>query len=317
MKNVTLRQLRVFAAVARDLSFSQAARELHLTQPAVSMQIRQLEEAAGIALFERLGRRTALTQAGRELLARVAGVNQLLREAQESLDALRGIKTGTLKLGAVSTAKYFAPSLLAGFTSSYPGVTVRFSVGNREEVIKQLAANEIDLAIMGRPPRQLDTTAAPFAEHPLVIIAAPGHPLAGQRRVSLKALKDDAFLIREPGSGTRASMERMFKERGVVYRSSMEVSSNETIKQAVIAGLGIAFISLHTVGLELRTRTLVMLDVAGLPIRRDWFVIHLKNKRLTPVAAAFRDYLLAHGAAAIERAVGFAPPERPARSRRA
>jgi len=314
MKNVTLRQLRVFAAVARELSFSKAARALHLTQPAVSMQIRQLEAAAGLPLLERLGRGTALTEAGRELFASATGVDDLLRRAGETLDALRGMKAGTLRLGAVSTAKYFAPSLLAGFSRDYPGVAVRFGVANREETVRQLAHNEIDLAIMGRPPRGLDTAAAPFARHPLVIVAAPSHPLAGKRRIPLKRLIEEPFIIREPGSGTRASMERVFRDRGARYRASMEVSSNETIKQAVIAGLGIAFISLHTVGLELRTRSLAMLDVAGLPVMRDWFVVHLKNKRLSPVAAAFRGDLLAHGAAAIERAVGFALPERRPRS---
>lgn len=315
MKNVTLRQLKVFAAVARELSFSKAARELHLTQPAVSMQIRQLEEAAGMPLLERLGRGTALTEAGRELFESATGVDDLLRRTGETFDALRGMKAGTLRLGTVSTAKYFAPSLLAGFTRDYPGVAVRFSVANREETIRQLAQNEIDLAIMGRPPPGLDTTAAPFARHPLVIVAAPSHPFAGKQRIPLKRLNGEPFIIREPGSGTRASMERVFRERGVGYRASMEVSSNETIKQAVIAGLGIAFISLHTVGLELRTRSLALLDVAGLPVMRDWFVVHLKNKRLSPVAAAFRENLLAHGAAAIARAVGFALPQRPARSR--
>jgi DNA-binding transcriptional LysR family regulator len=308
MRHVTLRQLQVFAAVARHLSFSKAAPELHLTQPAVSMQIRQLEEAAGMPLFERVGRRTSLTEAGRELLARANGVNELLREAQESLEALRGMKAGTLKLGAVSTAKYFAPSLLADFTPAYPGVTVRFNVANREEIVKQLAENDIDLAIMGRPPRELETIAVPFAKHALIIIATPDHPLAKKRRIPLKRLESERFLIREQGSGTRASMERVFRERGVHYRASMEVSSNETIKQAVIAGMGISFISIHTVGLELQTGRLLALDVVGLPEVRDWYVIHLRDKRLTPITAAFREFLLKSGAGIIERATGISLP---------
>lgn len=304
MRNATLRQLQVFAAVARDLSFSKAARSLHLTQPAVSMQVRQLEAAAGMPLFERIGRRTALTEAGRELLARANGVNELLRQAHESLEALRGMRAGTLRLGAVSTAKYFAPSLLAQFTPAYPAVTVRFTVANREEIVKQLAQNEIDLAIMGRPPRELKTIAEPFAKHVLVIIAAPDHPLATKRRIPLKRLESERFLIREQGSGTRASMERLFRDHGVRYHASMEVSSNETIKQAVMAGMGLGFLSIHTVGLELQTGRLVALDVVGLPVARDWYVIHLHDKRLTPVAAAFREFLLKSGAAIVERATG-------------
>jgi len=306
MQNVTLRQLRVFAAVARELSFSRAANELHLTQPAVSMQVRQLEEAAGMALFERIGRRIALTEAGQELLAGASSVDEQLRRTGESIDGLRGMKSGTLKLGAVSTAKYFAPSLIGDFTRDHAGVTVRFNIANRENVIALLGGNEIDLAIMGRPPRELATIAEPFAKHPLVIIAAPDHPLAGKRRIPLRRLESENFLIREEGSGTRASLERVFKDRGARYRASMEVSSNETIKQAVIAGLGLSFLSIHTVGLELQAGKLVTLDVAGLPVMRDWFVIHLRNKRLSPIASAFREFLIANGAAIIERATGVA-----------
>lgn len=308
VKHATLRQLQVFVAVARDLSFSKAARSLHLTQPAVSMQVRQLEQAAGVPLFERHARSTALTEAGRELLGRAHGINELLREATESLEALRGMRSGTLKLGAVSTAKYFAPSLLAEFAPSYPGVNVRFDVANREVIVKQLADNEIDLAIMGRPPRELRTVAAPFARHALVVIAAPGHPLARRRGIPLKRLESEPFLIREPGSGTRAAMEKTFRERGVRWRATMEITSNETIKQAVMAGMGISFLSIHTVGLELETRRLVALDVRGLPVMRDWYVIHMKDKRLTPVTAAFRGFLLDRGARIVQGATGVRLP---------
>ncbi len=304
MKNATLRQLRTFAEVARKRSFTAAAKSLHLTQPAVSMQVRELEQAAGMALFERAGRGVALTEAGQELLSHADGMIERLREAREALDALRGMKKGTLKLGAVSTAKYFAPALLAAFTAAHPGVTVRFSVANREEMVRQLAQNEIDLAIMGRPPRELETVAAAFAKHPLVIIAAPEHPLAAKRRISLKRLEGERFLIREPGSGTRASMERLFRDRGARYRAVMEISSNETIKQAVIAGMGIAFISLYTVGLELQAGKLVTLDIVGLPLVRDWYALHLRTKRLSPVASAFRSFLLEEGGAIIARATG-------------
>jgi DNA-binding transcriptional LysR family regulator len=310
VRNVTLRQLRVFAVVARTLSFTRAARELHLTQPAVSQQLKLLEADIGLPLFERIGRKVQLAPAGIELLRYANRTLDLLREAGEALAAMRGLKRGVLKLGAVSTAKYFAPSLLAAFTPSYPEVTIKFTVGNREETINQLATNEIDFVIMGRPPRELDTIAEPFAKHPLVIIASPEHPLAKKRRIRLKQLATENFLIREEGSGTRASLERVFRDRGATYRASMEMSSNETIKQAVMAGMGISFISMHTVGLELKTGKLVVLDVIGLPIVRDWYVIHLREKTLSPIAAAFRAFLLERGAAIIEQVVGVDLPRR-------
>jgi DNA-binding transcriptional LysR family regulator len=307
MKNVTLRQMRVFAAVARNLSFTRAARELHLTQPAVSQQVKLLEEEVGLPLFEHIGRKVHLAPAGVELLGYTEQAMELLRQASESLAAMRGLKRGILKLGAVSTAKYFAPSLLSAFTPAYPEVTIKFAVGNREEIIQQLADNEIDLVIMGRPPRELETVAEPFAKNPLVIIASPHHPLAAKRRIKLSQLANELFLIREAGSGTRASMERVFSERGVPFRVSMEVSSNETIKQAVMADMGLSFISAHTVGLELAAGKLVILDVVGLPIVRDWYVIHLRDKTLAPIPAAFRAFLLENGARIIQKAVGDLP----------
>jgi LysR family transcriptional regulator, low CO2-responsive transcriptional regulator len=313
MKNVTLRQMRIFSVVARELSFTQAARELHLTQPAVSQQIKLLEAEVGMPLFEHVGRKVHLTPVGAELLRYANQSLDLMREAGEALAAMRGARRGVLKLGAVSTAKYFAPSLLSAFTAAYPEVTIKFPVGNREEVIEQLASNEIDLVIMGRPPRELSTIAEAFAKHPFVIIAAPDHPLAGKRRIQLTQLSQENFLMREPGSGTRASMEHVFRNSAVSFRSSMEVSSTETIKQAVMAGMGISFISLHTIGLELKTGKLTILDVAGLPIIRDWFVIHLKEKRLWPIAAAFRAFLLERGAAIIQEAVGLDPPRQAGR----
>jgi LysR family transcriptional regulator, low CO2-responsive transcriptional regulator len=308
MRNVTLRQMRVFAAVARTRSFTRAARELHLTQPAISQQIKLLETEIGLPLLEHVGRQIHLTAAGDELLRYAAQVTELLREAGESLSAMRGLKRGVLKLGTVSTAKYFAPSLLSAFAPAYPEVTIRFTVGNREEIIQQLAANETDLVIMGRPPRELVTVAEPFAKHPLVVIASPNHPLAGKRRIPLQRLGSENFIIREEGSGTRAAMEHVFKKQGIPIHATMEVSSNETIKQAVMAGMGISFISIHTVALELAVGKLVTLNVTGLPLIRDWFVIHLRDKRLSPIAAAFRTFLLEHGAVIIEKTIEDSKP---------
>lgn len=305
MRNVTLRQMRVFAAVAQQKSFTRAARELHLTQPAVSQQLKLLEAELGLPLLEYVGRNIHLTAAGEELLRYVAQVSDLLREAGESFAAMRGLKRGILKLGAVSTAKYFAPSLLSAFTAEFPQVQIKFTVGNREEIIKQLADNDIDLVIMGRPPRELVTTAESFAKHPLVIIASPDHPLAqSKRKMPLKQLATENFVIREEGSGTRASMEHVFREHGVPFHASMEVSSNETIKQAVMAGMGLSFISRHTVSLEIAAGKLVTLKVRGLPVVRDWYVIHLREKRLSPITAAFRTFLLQRGAEILEKTVG-------------
>jgi len=307
LKRVTLRQLRIWSLVAEHLSFSKAARELHLTQPAISIQVKQLQESAGVPLFELIGKKIHLTEAGRELARYAASMSDLLREAEETLASHRGITGGVVRIGVVSTAKYFAPSMLAAFTRLHPDVRMNLTVANREDIIRVLADNAIDLAIMGRPPKGLRTVAVPFAKHPLVIIAPAHHPLAGRLSIPLKQLADETFLMRESGSGTRMSMERTFKDRGVPYRMGMEISSNETIKQAVMAGLGVAFLSAHTVGLELGAGRLVVLDVTGLPIMRDWYVIHLKDKRLTPVGAALKEFLLANGARIIEDTTGVSP----------
>jgi len=304
MRSATLRQLRTFTEVARRLSFTAAAKSLHLTQPAVSMQVRQLEQAAGLPLLEQLGRRVHLTDAGRELLRYAAGISDLLREAEDAMKALQGVGGGELSLAVTSTAKYFAPRLLAEFRRSHPEARLRLAVSNREAVVRELTENTVDLAVMGRPPRGLDTEAAPFARHPIGIIAAPDHPLAGRKRLPLERLAGETFIIRERGSGTRAAMEHVFAERGFKAGETLEMSSNETIKQAVMAGMGIAFLSMHTIGLELRAGRLALLAVNGLPVMREWYVIHRRGKRLSPAAQAFKSFLLERGAALIERAVG-------------
>jgi DNA-binding transcriptional LysR family regulator len=304
MRNATLRQLRTFAEVARRQSFTAAAKALHLTQPAVSMQVRQLEDAAGLPLVEQFGRRIHLTEAGRELLAYASGIAELLREAEDAMKALQGIGGGELSIAVTSTAKYFAPRLLAEFRRRHAEVRLRLAVSNREAVVRALTDNTVDLAVMGRPPRGLDTEAAAFAKHPISVIAAPDHPLAGRRRLPLEALAGETFIIRERGSGTRAAMEHVFAERGFKASETLEMSSNETIKQAVMAGMGIAFLSTHTIGLELRAGRLALLAVNGLPVMREWYVIHRRGKRLSPAAQAFKSFLLEQGAALIERAVG-------------
>ena len=295
MKDATVRQLQIFDAAARTLSFSRAAEVLRLTQPAVSMQIRQLEHFAGVPLFERSGRRLHLTDAGEELMQHARAVLRALDGADEAFAAMKGLRGGRVKLAVVSTAKYFAPRLIARFLQAHPGVNVRLQVDNRDAVVRTLAGNDVDLALMGRPPGELDLVAAPFAEHPHVVIAPPDHPLARRRRVEVEALAAETFLVREVGSGTRTAMERFFQERGVPLRVGMEMPSNETIKQAVMAGLGLAFISMHTNALELSVGALALVRARGLPVMRQWNVVHRADKRLSPASEAFKAFVLEHG----------------------
>jgi DNA-binding transcriptional LysR family regulator len=297
IRHATLRQLKVFEAVARHLSFSRAADELHLTQPAVSMQVKALETQAGLPLFEQIGKRIHLTEAGEALQRHGRTIGDELRAAEETLDGLRGLQQGRLAIAAVSTATYVAPPLLARFIGAHPGVALRLAVDNRVEVLRQLADNEVDLAIIGRPPENLEITAEAFAQHPHVVIASPQHPLAGRRRVRLERLATETFIVREPGSGTRGVLERLFASHGLSLNVSMEMASNESIKQAVLAGMGVSLLSLHTVGLELETGRLVTLDVVGLPVVRQWHIAHLARKRLSPVALACKRFLLQEAAA--------------------
>jgi LysR family transcriptional regulator, low CO2-responsive transcriptional regulator len=304
LDRVTLRQLRIFAAAARHLHFGRAAAELNLSQPAVSIQLKELELEVGMPLFERMGRRTHLSSAGRELSGHVRDLLARLREADEAMEGLKGGTAGELHIAATTTSEYFAPRLLAQFRRGHPGLRIRLTVDNRESVVRTLADNSVDLAVMGRAPQGLDTVAIPFARHPLAIVAAPDHALAKRRRLKLVQLRAETFLIRERGSGTRDAMEHAFAAQRFRPAEMIETGSNETIKQAVMAGMGVSFLSLHTVGLETATRRLVVLPVTGMPVMRDWFVIQRGRKHISPAAAAFRDYLVAEGARSIQRIMG-------------
>jgi DNA-binding transcriptional LysR family regulator len=296
LHHISLRQLRVFEAAAEHESFSKAAATLHLTQPGISMHIKELEAHVGLPLFERLGRKLFITEAGQELLTRVRDISRSLKDAEEALDGLKGLRRGRINLAVVSTAKYFVPRLLARFRRDYPELEIRLTVNNRDSVIAQLVANEVDLAIMGRSPQSLHTVAEPFAQNPHVIIAAPDHPLATARRIPESRVARETFIVREPGSGTRLAMQQFFDERHLRFKVGMEMASNETIKQAVMAGMGVSFISRHTIDLEIQMRRLVVLDVRGTPVMRLWHVAHLARKRLSPTAAAFRAFVLQGGA---------------------
>ena len=306
MKGATFRQVKVFETVARHLSYSRAAQELRMSQPGVSTHIRQLEGHAGLPLFEQVGRRIYLTSAGREMLRHSRAIIEELKAAEAALAALKGIRGGQLNIAVISAGDYFFPGLLAEFCRRHEGVTVRLGVNNREEVLRQLADNATDLTVLLRPPGTPELVAEPFAPQPHVVIAAPQHALAGKVGIPLRALVDEAFIVREQGSDTRLAMDELLAESRVRFRIAMEVRSTETIKQAVIAGMGISFLSAHTIGQELELGRLVVLDVEGFPVMRNWHIVHHKNKRLPPVAVAFKEFLLHDGAALIERLVG--PP---------
>ena len=300
MRRLTLRQFRVFDAVARHLSFSRAAEELHLSQPAVSMQVRGIETILGMRLTEQLGKKIFLTEAGREVLHASQAITARLDDLQANLAQLRSIDSGQLNLAATSTVNVVATDILARFRGRHPGVSVHLDVSNRAAVLDQLVGNRIDLAIMGQVPDGLGLDAIRFMDNPLVVIAPPDHPLVGQKNISMAGLATESFLVREAGSGTRGAMERFFAARGLEIRSSMEMSSNEAIKQAVQAGLGLGILSLQTLEMELALKRLAVLEVEGFPIMRHWYIVHRADKRLSPVAQAFKEFVLAPAQLAAE-----------------
>ncbi len=290
--NLTFRQLKVFEAVARHGSYTRAAEELHLTQPAVSMQIKQLEDSAGLPLFEQLGKKIFLTLAGQEMYHYCRAIAQQVDELERVLEEMKGVKRGRLAVAVASTANYFAPHLLATFSQRHPQITISLDVTNREGLLGHLDSNDIDLVIMGRPPDGLDLVAEPFTANPLVVIAPPDHPLVVAGRVPLEWLQQETFVVREQGSGTRTAMERFFAEKKIHLTKGMEMSSNEAIKQAVQAGLGLGIVSIHTLDLELETGRLAILDVDAFPIMRHWYVVHRQGKRLSPVAQLFKEFVV-------------------------
>ena len=265
------------------------------------MQVKLLERNLGVSLFEQLGKRIHLTEAGQEVLGYARSITQQLDELEGVLNRIKGLGGGRLRISVASTANYFIPTLLGTFSRRYPQVTVSLDVTNRETLLRQLTENSIDLAIMGQPPAGLDVEAQTFMENPLVIVAPPDHPLARQAKIPLVRLQDEVFLVREPGSGTRIAMERFFAECGMRLKTGMEVGSNEAIKQSVQAGLGLGLLSRATIEQELALKRLAVLDVAGFPIMRHWYVVHRKGKRLSATAEAFSRFVLGEARTLLQR----------------
>ncbi len=298
MKNVTLRQLRVFAAVARHQSFVRAAEELNLSAPAVSMQVKELEVEMGVKLFDRSSRSVSLTTVGEYLLAPTKRVLSTLRDAEDMIARFRGLRTGPLDVGMVSTAKYFVPRMLVQFRDEHPGIEIRLQVcNNRDEIVGLLEQGTVELAIMGRPPQGYPSRAEPFAMHPHVLVTATDHRFAHVEEVPAAALAEEGFIAREPGSGTRAALDEYLAAHHLSPRVVMQMSSNEAIKQAVMSGLGVSLLSLHTLGLELKYGLIATPNVQGLPLMRRWHVVHNRAKVLSPAAEAFRYFMLERGEA--------------------
>ena len=298
---MTLKQVRALAAVVRMGTISAAADTLAVTPPAVALQLRNLEDTLGVPLIERGLQGAHPTDAGREVLAAARQIETTLAECVEAIETLRGVEGGRAVVGVISTAKYYAPQALAAFKKAHPGIEMRLVVGNREETIAALNAFDVDFAVMGRPPEHVEVEQAVIGDHPHVIIAYPDHPLVGHLGLPLAELANEAFLLREAGSGTRILMRTLFGDSGLSPSIGMEIGSNETIKQAVMAGMGIALISAHTIAAEVQDGRLAVLDVRDLPIVRQWFVVKRREKRLLPAAQAVWNHLVAHGSEFLPR----------------
>ncbi len=301
MRQATLHQLKVFEAVARHNSFTRAAEELFLTQPTVSMQVKQLSKAVGLPLFEQVGKRLYLTEAGKELYTTCQEIFDRLSQFEISIADMKGLKQGSLRLAVVTTAKYVIPRLLGPFCQRYPGIDVSLAVANHEYMIESLSNNRHDLYILSQPPDDLDVSIHPFMENPLVVLAWRNHPLVSEQNISTKRLVEEPFIMREPGSGTRKAVQKLFDDQGLSLKVKLDLGSNEAIKQAIAGGLGISVLSLHTLALEGTNSQLAILDVEGFPIQRYWYVVYPAGKQLSIIAQTFFEYLLNEGKAVAEQ----------------
>ena len=295
MRPYTLKQIHTFIEVAKEKSISKAADKLYVTQPAISMQIKQLEDVFGIPLLEPIGRNIQLTSAGGAFLEHALSVNSELKDLEAIMAGHRNLGQGMIYLGIVSTTKYFVPMLLVEFRKLFPGIKVTLKIDNRENILAMLARNEVDLVIMGRVPQEMACDATPFVTNPMAIVSSPNHPLSRRKRLAFKELEDQEFVVREIGSGTRQAMERLFDEHHIPLNIAMEMPSNETIKQAVMAGMGLSFLSLRTVRHELSTGHIALVDILGLPHIGHWYITHRDQKKLSPAANAFKEFVIEQG----------------------
>ena len=293
MRHTTFRQLEIFEAIARLGSFTRAAETLYLTQPTVSMQMKKLSDAVGIPLLEQVGKKVYLTDSGKELAQATREIFDILDRFKMSVDEHRGLKKGRLRLMVITTASYFAPRLLGEFARLYPGIEVALSVTNRERVLASIANNLDDLYFLGQPPEEIDVVAQPFMDNPLVVLAPPDHPLAHEKNIPLARLAQEPWLMREPGSGTRKAVERLFTQHGLQPNVRMELGANEAIKQAILAGLGISVLSRHSLALHAPDQ-FAILDADGFPIQRQWYAVYPAGRQLSIVARTFLDFLLTH-----------------------
>ncbi|HET9781222.1 MAG TPA: LysR substrate-binding domain-containing protein [Candidatus Dormibacteraeota bacterium] len=289
---VTLRQLRTFKTVADMSSFSLAASRLKLSQPSVSYQVKELEEALGLPLLDRLGKRVQLTEAGTLLYGYARRMLEVLDDATVALEEMRGIKRGTLRVGASTTVGiYLLPAALGAFKKLHPGLVISLEIGTRARVQEQVLENELDLAVVGPALKDPDLAIIPFLADELVVVAPAAHPLSGRSNLTLKDLADQPFVMREAASGSRWSLEKEARKSGVKLTVAMELGSNGAIKHAVESGLGLAVLSRYACALELSSGRLVELDVRGFPIKRDWHIVHLKRRKLPTSVTEFIDFL--------------------------
>ncbi len=299
--HLTLQQLKLFESVFRNRSYTRAAEELHLTQPAISIQIKRLEEQVGMPLFEKVGKKIYPTPAGDATYEASKDILDRVKELKARIEAMKGIVTGPLQLSVVTTTKYFLPHLLGLFLKDYPDVEPRLKFTNRAKVLDRLVNNEDDFVVMGQSPDEGEFESYPFLENILVPVAPPDHPLAGRKNIPLKELTKERFLEREQGSGTRGVFDRLLHEHGLEIEPYMELGSSEAIKQGVMAGLGLGILSQHALQLECSTGKLAVLDVEGFPIPRRWYAVHLKGKALSLTARTFLEFILKES----DRLVGY------------
>ncbi len=295
MQNATLHQLKVFEAVARNSSFTRAAEELFLTQPTVSMQVKQLSKTVGMPLFEQVGKKLYLTESGKELFATCQDIFERMERFEMAIANIKGLKQGALRISAVTTAKYVIPRILGPFCNRYPGIDVSLTVMNHQYVLEGLSSNRNDLYIVSNVPEDLDVQSKLFIENPLVVLAPKTHPLVGEKNISLERLAQEPFIMREPGSETRRAAQGLFDSHGIKLKVRLDLGSNEAIKQAIAGGMGLSVLSKHTMALEGLTNQLAILDVVEFPIARNWYVIYPSGKQLSTIAQEFLDYLLNEG----------------------